>query len=84
LIQLIDNGESGKVINYHLNKYDKTNEVKASEIEKEPREIERDYHIVDWHGTDHYGTCFQSRMCYSKEYIFPLLAEIVFDNEKLR
>lgn len=52
--------------------------------EKEPRDIEREYHIVDWHGTDHYGTCFQSRMCYPKEYIFPPLSKIIVDNGKLR
>jgi len=54
------------------------------EMEKEPREVERDYHIVDWHGTDHYGTCFQSRMCYPKEFIFPPLARMILDNGKLR
>ena len=31
-------------------------ELVHKEMEKESREIERDYHIVDWHGTDHYGT----------------------------
>ena len=44
-------------------------EVVHKDMEKELREIERDYHIIDWHGEDHYGTCFQSRMCYPKEYI---------------
>jgi len=58
-------------------------EVIHKEMEKESREIERDYHIVDWHGTDHYGTCFQSRMCYPKEYIFPPLARVVLDNGRL-
>ena len=59
-------------------------ELVHKEMEMEPREIERDYHIVDWHGTDHYGTCFQSRMCYPKEYIFPPVARIILDNGKLR
>jgi len=59
-------------------------EVVHKEMEKELREIERDYHIVDWHGTDHYGTCFQSRLCYPKEWIVPPLARIVFDNGQLR
>ena len=54
------------------------------ELEKEPREIEREYHIVDWHGTDHYGTCFQRRMCYPKEFIFPPVSRIILDNGKLR
>ena len=59
-------------------------ELVHKEMEKEPREIERDYHIIDWHGTDHYGTCFQSRMCYPKEYILPPLSRIVLDDGKLR
>lgn len=48
----------GPVTRYNL--YGKN--LVHKEMEMEPREIERDYHIVDWHGTDHYGTCFQSRM----------------------
>ncbi len=28
--------------------------------------FEHDYHIVDWHGTDHYGTCWQSRCVISE------------------
>lgn len=59
-------------------------ELVHREMEKEPREIERYYHVVDWHGQDHYGICYQSRMCYPKEYIYPPLARIVLDNEKLR
>lgn len=54
------------------------------EMEKEAREIERDYHIIDWHGTDHYGTCFQTRMCYPKEFVLPPLSRIVLDGEMLR
>ena len=59
-------------------------EIVHKEKEKEPREIERGYHIVDWHGTDHYGTCFQSRMCYPKEYLNPPLSRIVLDGRRLR
>lgn len=40
-------------------------------VPKEPREIEHDYHIVDWHGNDHYGTCWQTRMCYHREFVPP-------------
>ena len=49
--------------------------------EKEAREIERDYHVVDWHGNDHYGTCFQTRMCYPKIQILPPLIEINYERE---
>lgn len=59
-------------------------EIIHKEREKEIREIQRDYHIVDWHGTDHYGTCFQSRMCYPKEYIFPPMVKVILDNKELR
>ena len=45
----------------------------------EKRVFEHDYHVVDWHGNDHYGTCYQSRMCYQREYIKP--AEIAFSYE---
>lgn len=55
-----------------------------TEKEKELREFERDYHVVDWHGTDHYGTCFQSRMCYPKEYIIPPLSRIHLENGTFR
>ena len=54
------------------------------EMDKQARSIERDYHIIDWHGNDHYGTCFQTRMCYPREYIFPPLVRITLDNKRLR
>lgn len=50
--------------------------------EKEKREFERDYHVVDWHGNDHYGICFQTRMCYPKIQILPPLVEITYEREK--
>ena len=45
----------------------------------EERVFEHDYHVVDWHGNDHYGTCYQCRMCYQREYINP--KEITFSYE---
>lgn len=51
--------------------------------EKEAREFERDYHVVDWHGNDHYGTCFQTRMCYPKKQILPPLIEIIYERGML-
>ena len=41
------------------------------DLPKEERFFEHDYHVVDWHGTDHYGTCWQSRWCYQRELIPP-------------
>ena len=50
------------------------------DLPKEERFIEHDYHIVDWHGNDHYGTCWQSRWCYQRELIPPTeLAFIIED-----
>lgn len=49
------------------------------DLPKEPREIEHEYHIVDWHGDDHYGTCWQTRMCYQRELIPP--SELAFKVE---
>lgn len=71
---------SGPVTRFNL--YGK--EYVYKEMKKEARVIERYYHIVDWHGTDHYGTCFQTRMCYPKEHVLPPLAKIILDNQMLR
>ncbi len=46
---------------------------------KEPRTFEREYHVVDWHGADHYGICFQTRDCYPRTLIPP--TELVFTLE---
>ena len=49
-------------------------------LPKEERFFELDYHVVDWHGNDHYGTCWQSRWCYQRELIPPTeLAFIIED-----
>ena len=45
----------------------------------EERVFEHDYHVVDWHGNDHYGTCYQSKMCFQREYVKP--TEIAFSYE---
>lgn len=70
----------GPVTRFNLN----GKNVIRKDMEKEPRDFERDYHVVDWHGTDHYGTCFQRRLCYPTEYVFPPLTRIILDNGKLR
>lgn len=38
-------------------------------LPKIERDFEREYHIVDWHGYDHYGTCYQTRKCYQRTFI---------------
>jgi hypothetical protein len=37
------------------------------DIPKETRTFERDYHIVDWHGNDHYGTCYVDKECFQRD-----------------
>lgn len=54
--------------------------IVLKEKEKVPREIEHDYHIIDWHGNDHYGSCIQTKMCYPREFLFPPLEELVIEN----
>ncbi len=54
------------------------------DLKKEIRLIEHDFHTVDWHGGDHYGTCIQARLCYPKEIIPPPCAEIVIDRDRIR
>lgn len=58
--------------------------VARKDLKKEPRTIEHDYHIVDWHGQDHYGTCYQTRMCYPIEVLLPPCEEIIIDKEVIR
>ena len=58
--------------------------IVLKEKEKVPREIEHDYHIIDWHGNDHYGSCIQTKMCYPREYLFPPLEELVIENGFVR
>ena len=53
-------------------------------LPKEARSFEHDYHIVDWHGNDHYGTCYQTRMCYQMDVIVPPCEEIILDNWAIR
>lgn len=41
-------------------------------LPKEPRVFEHCYHIVDRGGNDHYGVCYQTRMCYQRKLIPPM------------
>lgn len=52
-------------------------EVVRKDKAKIERDIEREYHVIDWHGKDHYGVCFQTRMCYPRDIIVPPLERIV-------
>lgn len=48
---------------------------------KEYREFERAYHITDWHGNEHSGTCFQTRFCYPKRFIAPPLERLTMGKD---
>ncbi|MDY4429494.1 hypothetical protein [Evtepia sp.] len=45
--------------------------IPLKNLPKEIRRIQHAYHIVDWHGNDHYGTCWQSKLCYQRELLPP-------------
>lgn len=54
--------------------------IRLRDLPKEIRLFVHAYHLVDWHGNDHYGTCIQERWCYQRELIPPTeLAFIVED-----
>ncbi len=53
------------------------------DLPKEERIFERDYHVIDWHGTDHYGVCWQSRWCYQRELIPPTELAFVIEDQVL-
>lgn len=57
--------------------------IPRTDLPKEPRSFERDYHIVDWHGNDHYGTCWQTRMCYQRELLPPVELYFTLENGTL-
>ena len=46
------------------------------DLPKKIRQFVHAYHLVDWHGQDHYGTCIQERWCYQRELVPP--AELAF------
>ena len=58
--------------------------VVRKDLDKEPRTIEHDFHIIDWHGQDHYGTCYQTRMCFPIQTVLPPCEEITIDETIIR
>lgn len=65
--------DCGPVTRYNCN----GKEIIHRDRPKEKRVFERDYHIIDWHHNDYYGTCFQTRMCYPKTLLEPPLEELI-------
>lgn len=55
--------------------------IRLRDLPKEIRLFVHAYHLVDWHGNDHYGTCIQGRWCYQRNLIPPTeLAFIIEDS----
>lgn len=50
------------------------------ELPKKIRFFVHAYHLVDWHGNDHYGTCVQERWCYQRKLIPPTELAFVIEN----
>lgn len=50
------------------------------DLPKKIRQFVHAYHLVDWHGNDHYGTCIQERWCYQRELIPPTELAFVIEN----
>lgn len=53
------------------------------DLPKEKRKIERDYHVYDWHGNEHSGTCTEYRMCYQKQFVKPNEISFTLENDLL-
>lgn len=70
----------GVVTSYNAN----GKRIVRKDLPKEPRTFEHDFHVIDWHGQDHYGTCFQTRDCYPVEWILPPCEYLIADNEVIR
>lgn len=70
----------GAITRYNIN----GKKIVRKDLEKEPRIIEHDFHIVDWHGKDHYRTCYQTRMCHPRELLLPPCESIIIDGEIIR
>ena len=49
-------------------------------LPKEKRTFESEYHIVDWHGNDHYGIRYHTRECYQRRFIQPPEVELTYIN----
>ncbi len=59
-------------------------EIVNKDKPKEDRIFHRRYHVIDWHGHDHYGTCYQIRECYQRDKILPPLETIIYDKKLIR
>lgn len=70
----------GPITEFNLNGKD----IVHKEQEKEKRTFEREYHVVDWHGQDHYGTCYPTIECYPKEFIFPPLERMTLGKDYIK
>ena len=58
--------------------------VARKDLEKEERLIEHDYHLQDYQGNYHDGTCIQKRWCYPVEILLPPCEELYLDKNIIR
>lgn len=66
--------------NKKITTYNANGKVVINKSIKEERTIERPYHIVDWHGKPHSGTCYDTRLCYRRDFISPPEIELTYSN----
>lgn len=59
-------------------------EIIRKDLPKETKWFSRDYHVVDWHGRDHYGTCSVPRECFPRDLSLPPEEVIIFTTEFIR
>lgn len=50
------------------------------DLPKEVRSYQQAYHVIDWFGFHHYGTCWHHRMCYQRELIPPTSLAFVIED----
>lgn len=83
-VRTLNNGESflPRPIK-NSTKYNSNGRIVVDKSVKEKREIERKYHNIDWHGNHHYGTYYQTRLCYKRNIIKPLEIELTYLNGDL-
>lgn len=49
-------------------------------VPMEDRDFECEYHVIDWHGDDHYGTRYYTRKCYQRNLILPPEIRLTYIN----
>lgn len=64
----------------NVTKANANGKIVIDKTQKEERTFERAYHNVDWHGEDHYGTYYCTKLCYKRKFSEPLGIELTYSN----